>query len=125
MTHLWFQTGELTDPIFHYFSSSVKMSPQETCIFSSYPEANAPSFQCFLALSDQESTILNCLEGHIFSLINEGICEILERRENHEPFRVLGAGSGEGPNDINILNALTDNSSGVDGQAVSMVNRVV
>ena len=101
------------------------MSHQEACIFSSHPEANAPSFRCFLALSEQESTILNCLEGHIFPLINEGICEILERRENQEPFRVLGAGSGEGQNDINILNALTDNSGGVDGQAVSMVNRVV
>ena len=97
------------------------MSHQETCIFSSHPEANAPSFQCFLALSDQESTILNCLEGHIFPLINEGICEILERRENQEPFRVLGAGSGDGQNDINILKAVTNNSGGVDEQTVNRV----
>ena len=100
------------------------MSHQDTCIFSSHPEANANSFQCFLALSDQESTILNCLEGHIFPLINEGICEILERREI-EPFRVLSVGSGEGQNDINIPKAFTDNSGCEDGQAVSMINRVV
>ena len=101
------------------------MSHQETCIFSSHPEANALPFQCFLALSDQESTILSCLDGHIFPLINEGICDILERRENQEPFRVLDVGSGEGQNDINILKALADNSGSVDEQAVSMVNRVV
>ena len=101
------------------------MSQQETCIFSSHPEANSLSFQCFLALSNQESTILNCLEGHIFPLINEGICEILERRANHEPFRVLSVGSGEGENDINILKALSDSSWRADGEAVSMINRVV
>ena len=101
------------------------MSQQETCIFSSHPEANSLSFQCFLTLSNQESTILNCLEGHIFPLINEGICEILERRANQEPFRVLSVGSGEGQNDINILKALTDSSWRADGEAVSMINRVV
>ena len=110
--------------IFSLFQFS-KMSHQETCIFSSHLEANALSFQCFLALSDQESTILNCLKGHIFPHINEGICEVLERRENQEQFRVLSVGSGEVQNDINILKALADNSGHVDGQAVSMVNRVV
>ena len=101
------------------------MSHQETCIFSSHPEANALSFQCFLALSDQESTILNCLKGHIFPHINEGICEVLELRENQEQFRVVSVGSGEVQNDINILKAFVDNSGHMDGQAVSMVNRVV
>ena len=101
------------------------MFQQDPCIFSSHPEANSLSFQCFLALSNQESTILNCLEGHIFPLINEGICEILERRTNQEPFRVLSVGSGEGQNDINILKTLTDNNRCVDGEAISMMNRVV
>ena len=78
-----------------------------------------------MALSDQEGAILNCLEGHIFPLINEGICKILKRRENQEPFRVLSVGSEEGQNDINILKALANNSGRVDEQAVSMINRVV
>ena len=96
------------------------MSQHEPCIFSSHSESNELSFQCFLALSNQESTILNCLEGHIFPLINEGICEILEGRANP----VLSVGSGEGQNDINILKALSDNSCRVDGEAISLINRV-
>ena len=102
------------------------MPQRKTSIFSSNPEENANSFKSFLALSNQESTILSCIEEHIFPLINEGICEILESRvSNDSPFRVLSVGSGEGQNDINILKAVTDNSYRVDGEPIPMINRVI
>ena len=73
------------------------MPQRKTSIFSSNPEENSHSFQSFLALSNQESTILNCIKEHIFPLIDEGIREILNTRtSNGSPFRVLSVGSGEG-----------------------------
>ena len=102
------------------------MPQRKTSVFSSNPEENSHSFQSFLALSNQESTILNCIKEHIFPLIDEGIREILNTRtSNGSPFRVLSVGSGEGQNDINILKALTDNNRRVDGEAIAVMNRVV
>ena len=102
------------------------MPQRKTSTFSSNPEENSNSFQSFLALSNQESTILCCIKEHIFPLIDEGICEILNSRaSNGSPFRVLSVGSGEGQNDINILKALTDNKRRVDGEAIAVMNRVI
>ena len=102
------------------------MPQRKSSIFSSNPEENSHSFQSFLALSNQESTILNCIKKHIFPLIDEGICEILNTRtSNGSPFRVLSVGSGEGQNDINILKALIDNKRRVDGEAIAVMNRVI
>ena len=102
------------------------MPQRKSSIFSSNPEENSYSFQSFLALSNQESTILNCIKEHIFPLIDEGICEILNTRtSNGSPFRVLSVGSGEGQNDINILKALIDNKRRVDGEAIAVMNRVI
>ena len=102
------------------------MPQRKSSIFSSNPEENSHSFQSFLALSNQESTISGCIKGHIFPLIDEGICEILNTRtSNGSPFRVLSVGSGEGQNDINILKALIDNNRRVDGEAIAVMNRVI
>ena len=100
------------------------MPQHKSSIFSSSPEENSHSFHMFLALSNQENTILSCFRRHIFPLINEGICQILNTRtSNGSPFRVLSVGSGESQCDINILKALIDNSGRVE-EDIAM-NRVI
>lgn len=91
-----------------------------------YPEAYSRSFQCFLDSTYQrEKSILKCIEEHIVPVIKTGVCKLLEERSfNESPFRVLSVGSGEGGNDINLLEALSKIPPN-EGKAMSMVNRVV
>lgn len=91
-----------------------------------YPEAYSRSFQCFLDSTYQrEKSILKCIEEHIVPVIKTGVCKLLEEHSfNESPFRVLSVGSGEGGNDINLLEALSKIPPN-EGKAMSMVNRVV
>ena len=91
-----------------------------------HPEAYSRSFQCFLDSTYQrEKSILKCIEEHIVPVIKTGVCKLLEEHSfNDSPFRVLSVGSGEGGNDINLLDALSKIRPN-DGEAKSMVNRVV
>ena len=91
-----------------------------------YPEAYSRSFQCFLdSTYHREKSILKCIEDHIVPVIKTGVCKILEEHSfNESPFRVLSVGSGEGGNDINLLDALSKIPPN-DGEAMPMVNRVV
>ena len=90
-----------------------------------YPEAYSRSFQCFLDSTYQREAISKCIEEHIVPVIKTGVCKLLEEHSvNKSPFRVLSVGSGEGGNDINLLDALSKIPPNV-GEAISMVNRVV
>ena len=91
-----------------------------------YPEAYSRSFQCFLDSSYQrENGILKCIEEHIVPVIKTGVCKLLEEHSSQEsPFRVLSVGSGEGGNDINLLEALSKIRPN-DGEEMSIVNRVI
>ena len=90
-----------------------------------YHEAYSRSFQCFLDSTYQQGAVLKCIEEHIVPVIKSGVCKILEEHSfSKSPFRVLSVGSGEGGNDINLLDALSKIPPN-DGVAMSMVNRVV
>ena len=91
-----------------------------------YPEAYSRSFQCFLDSTYQrEKSILKCIEEHIVPVIKTGVCKLLEEHSlNESPFRVLSVGSGEGGNDINLLETISKIPPN-GGEAISMVNRVV
>lgn len=91
-----------------------------------YPEAYSRSFQCFLASTHQRgNAILKCIEEHIVPVTKTGVCKLLEEHSfNESPLRVLSVGSGDGENDINLLEALSKIRQN-DGEAISMVNRVI
>ena len=89
-----------------------------------HPEAYSRSFQCFLASTHQENAVLKCIEEHIVPLINKGVCELLESHSSSvAPFRVLSVGSGEGENDINLLEAFSKIRQ--EGKLISIINRVI
>ena len=89
---------------------------------SSQPEAYSRAFQRFLSLCDQEGAILKCIQGHIMPIITDYLPDL---PKSGSPFRVLSVGSGEGQNDINILNALIELLSKQGEAAPSLANRVI
>ena len=99
------------------------MDDRSTRLLSSHPEAYSRAFQCFLDSCDQENSILKCITEHITPLIvNNRIQDLF----NSSPFRVLSVGSGEGENDINILEALSKILPNKEkDKPISFVNRVV
>ena len=90
------------------------------------PEAYSRSFQWFLAATNQENSILKCIQKHIVPAIGKGICELLQSHLSGDTtFRILGVGSGEGENDINFLKVLVGNIPAVRGEDISMMSRVI
>ena len=91
----------------------------------SYSKSSARSHQSFLAAANQEKAIQKCIEEHIAPVINKELCELQEQHKLKEfPFRVLGVGSGEGENDIHLLEAFSKVRRKTN-TAISVVNRVV
>ena len=91
----------------------------------SFPEAYCRSFQYFLAAAQQEKSSLKCIEEHIVPIIKKGVCELLEHHSSNEsPLRVLGVGSGEGENDIHLLEAFSKIRR-KPIKAISVTNRVI
>ena len=91
----------------------------------SYSKSSACSHQSFLAAANQEKAIQKCIEEHIAPVINKEVRELLEYHSSKEaPFRILGVGSGEGENDIHLLEAFSKIRR-KPNTAVSVVNRVV
>ncbi|XP_078378537.1 histamine N-methyltransferase-like [Oculina patagonica] len=102
------------------------MAQHNSRLLSSHPEAYSRSFQCFLASTNQENAILQCIEKHIVPVITKRISDLQEvRASNKSPYRVLSVGSGEGENDISILKALNDKIPLAVGESLSLFNRVI
>ena len=102
------------------------MAHHNTKDLSSHPEAYSRSFQCFLASTNQENVILKCIQEHIISSIRkELVSDLLESRSPADsPFRVLSIGSGEGENDIHLLEAFSKILQ-KQREAISIIDRVI
>ncbi|XP_078375828.1 histamine N-methyltransferase-like [Oculina patagonica] len=102
------------------------MAQHNPRLLSSHPEAYARSFQCFLASTNQRDVILQCIEKHIVPLlINNGISDLLQSHSSTDsPFRVLSVGSGEGVNDIHLLEAFSKIRQ-KEGERISMFTRCI
>ena len=111
----------------HSFARNIlqMMAHHSTADLSAHPEAYSDSFHCFLASTHQENVILKCVQEHIVPSISKEISDLLESREpNHSQFRVLSVGSGEGENDIHLLESFSKIRQ-KEGEIISIVNRAI